>query len=208
MFGSKKTRALGHQRQLRIGHLAAVRHGRASGERGRTDRRGAVRVHPRSQPDRLGLPARRLDLLVGHRLRTALAAALRREQLHEIRAVGFEFLDERADLIGRAGVFVDRTDRRQQPRSRQDAARDRRADLHVERRAEALHGGEAGGQRGVGVFGLVHGRLRRRLAAGRRAAVGTEMGIEVHVRVDQARKDRDVAQVVGRTRAPGCDSSR
>jgi hypothetical protein len=69
-----------------------------------------VRVDPGSQSHRFRFAARRPNLLVGHRLPTALAAALRCEQLHEIRAVGLELTDEGPDLVRRAGVLVDRTD--------------------------------------------------------------------------------------------------
>ena len=61
-----------------------------------------------------------------------------------------------------------------------------RSDL-VARRADALDGREAGHQRDVGVLGGVQRVLFRRLGPGVVAALGVEVPVDVHVRVDEAR---------------------
>ena len=82
-----------------------------------------VRVHQRPQSLRLRLAARRRELLVGHRLRAAVADALRREDLDEVGARLLLLADVLAHLIRRAGPLVHRAERRQDARAR--AARPR-----------------------------------------------------------------------------------
>ena len=174
-----------------------MRDGGAAGKRGGAHRGRAVRVHPGPQAERRRLAARRLNLRVGHRLRSALPDALRCEQLDQIGAGGLDGAHERANLIRCAGVLVDRTDRGQQARAGKDAARDRATNLDVQRRSDALDRREAGHQRDVGVLRLVQDRLRRGFTLARRAAVLSEMRVEVDVRVDQAGEQRQAAQIVG-----------
>jgi len=158
-----------HQLELGGGRLAAVGHRRASRQRRGADRRRAVRMDPRAQPERLRFRAGRLNLCIGHRLRPAFAAALRREQLHEVGAVGFHLADERPDLVGRAGVLVDRTNRREQARTGHDAAGDRGAEIDIGRRPDALHRREAGRQRDPRVLDRIQHRLLRCFALAGRA---------------------------------------
>jgi len=68
------------------------------------------------------------------------------EQLDQVRALGFQPIHRFADFRRIAGVFVDLRERGQQSRSRQRAFSDLVAQFSVERRADALHGGEAAHQ--------------------------------------------------------------
>src|SRR5204863_7273102 len=74
----------------------------------------ALRMDDGSLPELARLAARRLNLRVAHRLEAAFADAAAREDLDEVRALLVDpFVDQRADLIGRAAVVEDLVDRRE-----------------------------------------------------------------------------------------------
>ena len=156
-----------------------------------------VRVHQRPQSLRLRLAAGRRQLRIGHRLRAALANALRGEDLDQVRARLFLFPHVLTQLIRRAGALVHRAERRQDARAGQHAARDRVAKLLVAGGADALHGREAVHQRHPRVLGGEERHLRGRLAAILRAPVLAEVIADVDVHVDEPGHQRDVAEVVG-----------
>ena len=104
------------------------------------------------RPERVGLAAGRLQLLVGHRLLAAVADAGGGEELDHVGAGGLRIAHRLTELIGRrqavriaapAGPLVDLADRRQDARPGQIVLRERGAELEVARFAETLHGREA-----------------------------------------------------------------
>ena len=163
--------------------------------RGAQHRLGAVRVHHAAQALRPRLTARRIDLLLRQGRHAAVADAGRREDLDQVGAVALQLADLFANLIGRPFRIRNLAERRQDARSRQHAAIDRIAQRLVGRRADALHGGEAVDQRDVGVFGAIQRRLVGRFRPGVIAALVVEVPADVHVRVDEAGQQREVAQV-------------
>src|SRR5262249_31237829 len=97
----------------------------ATGADGRFDRFSGVSVNHGPYPLRLRFAAHRRELFVGHRLTAAVADALRSEDLHDIRALRLQLTDDFAKLLRRAAVLIHLTDRGQDARARQTAARDR-----------------------------------------------------------------------------------
>ena len=82
-------------------------------------------------PIALRLAARRLQLIVGHRLLAAVADAGRGEDLHDVGAVGLELTHLLADLVGCPAALVQLADGGEDARPRQDAAGDCLAQLDV-----------------------------------------------------------------------------
>ena len=112
----------------------------------------------------------------------------------------FEPADLLADLIGRPLRVRDLPERRQDARARQHAAIDRIAQHLVRRRADALHGREAGHQRDVGILGAVERGLLGGLRPAVIAALVVEVPADVDVRVDEAGQQREVAEIDRRRR--------
>ena len=145
-----------------------------------------------------GLAARGVELRLRQRRHAAVADAGRGEDLDQVGAVGLELPHLAADLVGRqlgVGNLAERARAAAGPgmTPRASASRSGLSDG----RADALHGGEAGHQRDVGVLGAVERGLVGRLRPGRVAAVGVEVPADVHVRVDEAGQQREAGQVVG-----------
>ena len=171
--------------------------GGAAGERGGAHRRRRVGVHPDALALGAGLVAGGEDLRVGERLAAALADGFAGEDLDHVGAVGGGLADVLPDLIGREGGVVERCGRGEEARAGQLSARDRRAQGEIGGGADALHGGEARHQQGVGGLGIVERAFGRRIAGAGEAAVGAEMADDVDVGVDQAGKDGEALEVVG-----------
>jgi hypothetical protein len=146
--------------------------------------------------------AGRSDLLVAQRLAAAFADALRGENFDDIGAVCHGFLDKLPDLLGSETRIRELVDRGQEPRPGKPPARDRSAQRHVARSADALHGGEPRHQHGIGVLGAGQRLLGRRLAGIRRPAVLAEVFADVDMRVDHPRQHREPRKVVGRMLCP------
>ncbi len=199
---------LRHQRELRGRGARTVRHARAPRQCGGTDGGGGVRVHPGAHALRARLTARRRDLQVGERLAAAVPDAARREDLDHVRAARLGLAHPLPDLVRRARRVGELPGRGDQPWPRVGAIGDEAAELDVLRRPEALHRGEARQERALRVARGGEHPLGRRLSAVRGAAVRAEMGVDVHVRVDEARHQRHRGEVP-RDRgagAPGRDS--
>src|SRR5262249_1744691 len=158
----------------------------------RADRFRAVRVDERAQAERVGLAARRLQLLVGHRLFAALADAGRGEQLDEIRARRLRLADRGAQIVRRAetvrlaaaaGPSVELPHRGEDARAGQVLLVERLAQLQIAGLANALDRGEAGHHRGGGVGDArLHAGVSA-FTARHEPAVGAEVPEQVHVRV-------------------------
>src|ERR1035437_2428029 len=106
-----------------------------------------MRVDDRAKPERRGLAARGLELRVGHRLLAALADALRGEQFNKVGAFRLPLAYQLAQLVGRTTALGQRVERREDPRARDDAPRDRVAQVLVGERARALNRRKTGLER-------------------------------------------------------------
>jgi hypothetical protein len=188
--------ALCHQLGLRIGDLRAVGDGGTAGERRGAHRRCRMGDAPTRLPC-LGLAASSQDLLVAQRLSAALADALGGEDLDHIGTVGDGLPDVLPDLIWGHVRLPDWGDRRQQPRAWNLAARNRVAQRHVARRTDALHGGEARHQHGMGVLRGVKRLLGRCLAKGSGPAVLAEMRADVDMGIDQSGEQGEAGEIIG-----------
>ena len=103
-------------------------------------------------------------------LAAALADALRGEELDQVGAARDELAHLVAHLLRRPDVLVERTRSRSAAAGPGSSARDGLAQLEVGRRADALHGREAGHQRDVRVLRRVEhpcGGSRHRWTRGR-----------------------------------------
>jgi hypothetical protein len=153
-------------------------------------------MYQRPQTVRLGLRASGFDLLAAERAPAAVAHTLGGKNLDQVGAVRRDFTYVFVDLVGRELRIAQRPKRRQDSRARQHASIDRVAGRSVNRAADALHGGESGHERDIGVFqGVTEGRDLR-IVARLVSSIGTEMPGDVDVRIDQAGQHRQIAQVV------------
>ena len=192
-----------HQKELRVRHLAPVRHGPAAGERGGADGRGGVGVHPAPLAECLGLAARRLNLRVGEGLSAAFANALAREDLDQVGAFGHLCAHPLAYLLGRLARVAEGAERRDDARAEHVAGFDRLAEVGVTRGADALDGGESRHDGRIRVPGRAVQPLCGSLAAVLGAAIGAEVRVDVDVRVDEAREDGVPGEVERDSRAGG-----
>src|ERR1035437_7803763 len=118
-----------------------------------------MRVDDRAKPERRGLAARGLELRVGHRLLAALADALRGEQFNEVGAFRLPLAYQLAQLVGRTAALGQGVAGREEPRARDDAPRDRGAQVLVGERARALNRRKTGLERDDRVVHVVERRL-------------------------------------------------
>ena len=135
---------------------------------------------------------------IGHRLRAAVADALRREDLDEVGARRLLLADVRAHLRRASPVrsFIEPSDVRMRGPGSTPRAIASRSSLSLSG-ADALHGGEAVDQRHPAFSAANSAISAGRLALVLRPAVLAEVVADVDVGVDHARQQRDVAEVVG-----------
>src|SRR5262245_55001926 len=98
----------------------------------------AVRVHDRSEPDRLRFAARGDELVVGHGLPATLPYALRREKLDHVRALFLSLAHELTERVRRAAALGEWAERCQEPRPGERIVRDRGTNRLVLLRAKTL----------------------------------------------------------------------
>ena len=152
-----------------------------------------------------------LELRVGHGLRAAFPNAFRGKELDEVRTLLFPLIDERAKLAGTSAVGRERLERGENARPRNRTAGDGVAEVFVVGRPRTLDRGEAGVEDVDCVVDAVEDRLEGRLTGTGQPAV-VEVPEDVLVRVDEAGRDRAVAQVVddrvGGDRSPDASDGR
>ena len=99
--------------QVFVGGISAVLHLRASGERGRADRR-PIGMNNTAQSLGFGLAAGCLQLFVAERRSTALANAARGKDLDHVGAIGLQPPDRFTNLLRRQPGINNRAERRQE----------------------------------------------------------------------------------------------
>ena len=183
--------ALRHEAEHLVGRKDAVLDLRAAGERGGLHALGAVGVHDRAQPLRFRLAADRIELVLRQCRRAAVANALRREDLDQVRALGLALPNDRAHRVGCESWAADRLQRRDNARARHTAGGDEVAQISVFRRAGTLNRGDAGEQGRAGVGDHGQHRLHGRVAVARRveASAPIEVPARMGVRIDESRQD-------------------
>src|SRR5207249_5732844 len=126
-------------------------------------RLGGMRMHDAAPPMCLGLAAGGSELVLGERRPAAFADALRAEDLDHVGPARDALLYGAAPPVRVARLRRDPVERGDHPRAGDRAARDRVAQLAIERRADALNCRDPRAQRAVGVFLGVEDRLLERL---------------------------------------------
>ena len=157
----------------------------------------AVRMHHAAQALGAGFAAGGVELRLRQRRRAAVANAGRRENLDHVGTIGLLLANIVANLLDRPLHVRDRSERSEDARTGQHAARDRVTQRLVRGCANALHGRKAGHQGHEGVFGAIQRRLLRWLRTGVIPALGVEVPADVHVRVDETRQQRQAREIVG-----------
>ena len=168
-------------------------------------------MHDGAQSLCFGFSAGGVDLIHRRGHFAAVANAGGGEELDQVRAFGLGALHQRANLIGRAGIFGDLVQGSEDARTGDRARLDHVAQVAVEGRAHTLHGGESAHQGGVSIGGGVKDGLRLGgLAAAPRtrfvAAVLIEIPGDVDVGIDPPGHDGIAAQVDGRLLLRGSDA--
>src|SRR6476661_3443604 len=188
---------LRHERELAVRQLAAVRAGRAARDRRGARRRYRMGADPRSLAGAPRLIARGAYLRIGERLPTAFADALRRENLDDVGASRDHRPYPGADLRRGQLRVGELRDRREDAGPQEVPVPYAVAELHIRRRADALDGSESGSKRDFRVLARRDHAVELRLHLRGKATVVAEMGVDVDVRVDHPRHQRELLQVVG-----------
>ena len=136
----------------------------ASGEHRPLHALRTVRMHGATQSEAFGFAAGSVHLLLRHRRRAAVANALRRENLDDIRSFRGNRPHFFTDLLRRELVVVDRIDSGEHARKRQILSSSEIANRFVDRRAERLNSGHAAHECGECVFRGEHRVFVGRLA--------------------------------------------
>ena len=176
----------------------AVLDGGAAGRRGAPGALDAVGMDRGAQAERLRLAARRVELRLAEGGTATQPDALGGEDLDHVRPLRLALAHVGAQLFRRALRILQRCQRGEDARAGDGAAGDRVAHLGVERRAEALHGGDAALQGGEPVLHRVEDGAGRRLRLFVRQPAGlVEVPGEMDVGVDAAGQQGEGAQVPG-----------
>ena len=151
---------------------------------------------------RFCLRAGGFDLIPAERAPTAVAHALRCENLDQIGAIGGDLTDIFVDLVGRELRIAQRPKGSQDSRPRQHSSIDGVPGWAVDGAAHALYGSEPSHQGHVGIFQRVTQGGNLRIVARLVPSIRTEMPGNVNVGIDQARQHRQISQIVARS--AGC----